>query len=153
MGDPCSVTNAVVFVKKYQADAEKLAKQIDVPAENILGLAAHESEYGKGRFAVEGNNFFSLHAPAPMQIGEIAAKGNLRLKVAKFSSFFQCGQSFLARFGSGLRGKKDPKEFSAALVAIHFNTGNAKTGGRDGYAKLVEDTIIIVKKRALCKTE
>lgn len=127
-----------------------LARQIGVPTENILGLAAHESEYGKGRFALEGNNFFSMHAPAPLQTGTLTAKGNPNLKVATYSSFYQCGQSFLMRFGTGLRGKISPKEFGEALVAIHYNSGDSKTGGRTGYARLVEDAINMVKRRLQC---
>jgi hypothetical protein len=139
-----------MFTSKYRHFAEILAKQIDVPSENILGLAAHESQYGQGRFATEGNNFFSMHSPAPLQTGTITALGAPKMKVATFNSFLQSGQSFLARFGEAVRGKKDPGEFSKALVASHFNTGNAKTGGRPGYAKLVEDAIGMVKARMQC---
>ena len=152
MGNPCNAGSAVMFVVKHRIAAETLAWQIDVPIENILGLAAHESQYGKGRFATEGNIFFSMHAPAPLQTGTTTALGDPKMKVAAFASFLQSGQSFLARFGSAVRGKKNPGEFSRALVTSHFNTGDAKTGGRFGYAKLVEDAIGMVKARMQCGT-
>ncbi|MDI5829785.1 hypothetical protein MJN51_39885, partial [Salmonella enterica subsp. enterica serovar Kentucky] len=42
-----------------------------VPVENILGLAAAESQYGTGRIAREYNNYFSLQAPASFQSGRV----------------------------------------------------------------------------------
>lgn len=61
MFNACNASDAVIFVSKYRIHSEMLARQIEVPTENILGLAAHESQYGLGRFAAEGNNFF-FHA-------------------------------------------------------------------------------------------
>jgi len=153
MHNPCSVMAAVAFVHKYQKDAELLAKQLDIPTENILGLAAHESQYGAGRIARECNNFFSMHAPAPLQMGEESAKGNTRIKVAKFSSFYQSGQSFIIKFGHGVKGKKDSDVFSKALITMHYNSGSAANGGRDGYAKLVKDAIAMVKARMSCPAQ
>lgn len=114
----CNLVVVVEFVKKFKTDAALIALALDVPVENILGLAAEESEYGKGRIAKEYNNYFSMHAPAPLQIGEQAAKGSTTVKVAVYSSFLQCGQSFAARFGSAVRGKKKPKEFVQARDTI-----------------------------------
>ena len=91
-----------------------------------------------------------MHAPAPLRTRSLAATGNTNLKVATYESFLQSGQSFLRRFGAGLRAKIEARDFSQALIAIHFNSGSAKTGGRDGYAKLVEDAINMVKRRLQC---
>jgi len=150
MRNPCDAHEATLFVLKYGGDAAALARLALVPAENILGLAAHESLYGGGRIAQEDNNYFSMHAPAPLQIGEDAARGNPKLKVAKFASFYQCGQSFLARFGSAVRGKTDPLDFANALVLHGFNSGKAANGGRDNYAKLIAETIKMVRLRMKC---
>jgi len=146
----CNNVSAVTFVSKHKAACQPIADQLDVPVENILGLAAQESQYGSGRIARELNNYFSLHAPAPLQIGEEAPMGNARIKVAKFASFQQCAQSFANRYGSAVRGKKEPLEFALALVKIGFNTGNAATGGRNGFAHYLADIIATVKGRLAC---
>ena len=52
----CNNTNAVTFVSKYKAACQPIADQLDLPVENILGLAAQESQYGAGRIARELNN-------------------------------------------------------------------------------------------------
>lgn len=149
--NPRNILPAVAFVQQFRADAARLALLVDVPVENILGLAAHESQYGQGRIAIDNNNYFSMHAPAPLQIGTDTARGNPNIKVAKYASFYQSGQSFLVRFGDGVRGKKDLAEFAAALVKHGYNTGNAATGGRNGYAKLMVGAIAMVKVRMACK--
>lgn len=147
----CNVVNAVKFVQQYQHDCSVVAKQLNVPTENILGLAAHESQYGQGRIAMEDNNYFSMHAPAPLQVGEDTAKGNAKVKVAKYSSFLQSAQSFAARYGSTVSGKTAPMELAQALVKAHFNTSDPKTGGAANYAKKVADAIHMVTLRLECK--
>ena len=148
----CNTTHAVAFVHKYKVDCEKVISEykLDVPVENILGLAASESEYGKGRIAGELNNYFSMRAPAPFQTGQESAQGDPRVIVAKFGSFYQGAQSFSRRFGDAVRGKKDPREFAQALMAKGYNTGNAKTGGRDGFVNYLIGIINAVKGRLSC---
>lgn len=147
----CSIQYAVQFVQKHRADSAYLAQLIQVPTENILGLAAHESQHGQGRIAVDDNNYFSMHAPAPFQIGDDVAKGNIHLKVVKYSSYLQSGQSFIARYGAAVKGKSEPTDFSQALIAAHFNSGNPKTGGTTDYAKKIVDSIHMVKLRMGCQ--
>ena len=151
MLNPCNSHLAVSFVAKYVEKAAKVAEKLDIPTENILGLAAHECEHGKGRFADKGNNFFSMHAPAPHQIGTITAKGDPKVKMAVYANFEMAAQSFVDRFGNGVRGKKDAGEFSRALVTIGFNSGKSSNGGRDGYAKFVEDAIRMVRLIMECR--
>ncbi|WP_248768787.1 glucosaminidase domain-containing protein [Pseudomonas sp. MWU12-2345] len=146
----CNNIAAVTFVSKHKAVCQPIADQLDLPVENILGLAAQESQYGSGRIARQLNNYFSLHAPAPLQIGSQAPMGNSKIQVAQFSSFQQCAQSFATRYGSAVRGKKDPMEFAQTLVKIGFNTGRAATGGRDGFAKYLAQIITTVKGRLAC---
>lgn len=150
MGSLCNNVSAVSFVMKYKGDCQPIADQLDVPVENTLGLAAQESQYGTGRIARELNNYFSMHAPAPFQVGAEAPLGNSRIKVAKFASFRQCVESFALRYGSAVKGKKDPLAFSQALVAIGFNTGNAANGGRAGFANYLAGIITMVKGRLSC---
>lgn len=146
----CNVRYAVAFVNKHRAEAEKIANALNVPVENILGLAALESWYGKGPIASDYNNYFSMHAPAPMQIGSEHPHHNPNIKVAKFISFYQSGQSFTARFGNAVRGKSDPVVFAQTLVSIGYNSGNPATGGTAGYAKKLVDIIRVVKIRMEC---
>jgi len=45
----CNNIAAVTFVSKHKAVCQPIADQLDLPVENILGLAAQESQYGSGR--------------------------------------------------------------------------------------------------------
>ena len=86
----CNNQEAVDFVMTYKSDCMVIAKALKLPPEYVLGLAALESQYGKGRIAREYNNFFSMHAPAPHQTGAIAPLGNAKIKVAIYPSFREC---------------------------------------------------------------
>ncbi|WP_426186829.1 glucosaminidase domain-containing protein [Pseudomonas sp. NFXW11] len=146
----CNNISAVTFVSKYKAVCQPIADQLNLPVENLLGLAAQESQYGTGRIARELNNYFSMHAPAPLQSGSESAQGNPKVKVARFDSFQKCAQSFAQSFGSAVRGKRDPMEFAQALVRSGYNSGDAATGGRNGFAKYLADIIIAVRGRMAC---
>ncbi len=62
---------------------EIIAKELDVPVENILGLAAAESQYGTGRIAVEYNTTFP---PCP---GIISVRsGSSKAIVTKLAAIF-----------------------------------------------------------------
>lgn len=102
------------FVDAHLADAQEGADQLAVPVENILGLSALESGWGRDRFAVEGNNFFGIHYPAPFATGYIVAR-KTPVKVATFASYADSLRSFVVTAGSIIRGKADPEEFAAAL--------------------------------------
>ena len=146
----CHASQALTFIDKHRDDAEKLAREVNVPVENILGLAAEESLYGTGRIAKTYNNFFSMHAPAPFQTGEAPALGNNKVKVAIFLSFYQSGQSFLQKFGPKIKSISDPLMFGQALVNAGYNSGDASTGGRPGFARYLADIIWMVKQRMAC---
>jgi len=62
------------FVDAHLADTQKVADQLGIPVENILGVAALESYWGKYHFASEGNNYFGIHYPAPYAAGYVQAK-------------------------------------------------------------------------------
>jgi hypothetical protein len=131
-------------------DAAVIARQLRVPVENILGLAAEETQYGQGRIAKEHNNYFSMHAPAPLQVGDALVQGSTKVKVAVYLSFLQSGQSFVARFGSAVMGQEDPKAFALALMRAGYNSGDPKTGGRAGFVQYLTDIIGAVKARMAC---
>jgi flagellum-specific peptidoglycan hydrolase FlgJ len=86
-----------------------------LPTANILGLSALESGWGKGRFAKEGNNFFSLHYPASLAIGSLPAKGDKNVLVAKFASYADSAESFRLDYGSIVQNISDPAGFARAL--------------------------------------
>lgn len=83
----CNNVGAVRFVREHMKVCEIIAKELDVPVENILGLAAAESQYGTGRIAVEYNNYFSLRAPASFQSGRVHPKDSNKTWVAIFLRF------------------------------------------------------------------
>jgi flagellum-specific peptidoglycan hydrolase FlgJ len=146
----CNAKNAVAFAVTYKPHADPLAQKLQVPVENLLGLAAEESLWGQGDIARKYNNYFSMHAPARYQTGEVAAKRDPKVKVAMFRSFNDCGASFIDRFGQAVQGKSDPTEFAEALVAVHYNTGDSKTGGRDDFVSYLAHIIEMTRRRMNC---
>ena len=60
------------FVDAHLADTQKAADQFGVPVENILGVAALESNWGNSRIAVQGNNFFGIDYPARYAVWALA---------------------------------------------------------------------------------
>ncbi len=146
----CNNTSAVAFVKQHLGDCKPVAEHLKVPVENILGLAAQESQYGTGRIARELNNYFSLHAPSPLQTGEEAAQKDPKVKVSKFASFAASAKSFEMRYGNAVKGKTKPLDFANALVKAGFNSGNADSGGRTGFAQYLAGIIGMVKTRMAC---
>lgn len=153
MKNPCNAVDAIMFIHKFRADCEPIARELNVPVENILGLAAQESEYGRGRIASEYNNYFSMHSPAPLQVRAESAKNNPKVKVAVFNSFAGSARSFAFRYGSFVKGISDPKKFGEALVRAGFNPGTAEKGGRDGFANYVAEIIGQVKTRMGCTSK
>ncbi|AZI92514.1 hypothetical protein BRQ80_22180 [Salmonella enterica] len=146
----CNNVGAVRFVQEHMKVCEIIAKELDVPVENILGLAAAESQYGTGRIAREYNNYFSLQAPASFQSGRVHPKDSNKTWVAIFSSFSVCARSFAVKYGDAVRGKKDALAFSEALVVAGFNSGSHITGGTDNYARITAGIIIMVGRRIAC---
>lgn len=151
MRNACNNQAAVAFVNEHKSDCMVIADMLKVPVENILGLAAHESQYGTGRIARSYNNYFSMHAPAPLQSGEIAPLGDPKKRVAIFPSFLISGRSFATRFGPFVTGLSDPDAFAKALVKHHYNPGSNAKGGVDHYDKLLVGVIAKVKERMSCK--
>jgi hypothetical protein len=110
------MSKKLVFVKAHLNDAKLIASSADILPEEVLGLSGLESGWGDGRFAVEGNNYFSLHAPAPYETGTIPAKGNSKVLVAKFASYLDSGKAFInSKKGHLVRGIKDPVTFATIL--------------------------------------
>ena len=136
------------FIRAHQADAEKIAKKLEVSVEWILGLSGTESGYGTSNIARKAKNFFGLTAGASGNIGYFTTDQNV--KVAKFKDFISSGLSFVTHFGKLVQGKKTPGDFVNALVP-KFNTADPKTNGNPQFRK---DTLLGIKaiaNRIMCE--
>lgn len=152
VADPlCNNQDAVKFVHGFQSEATDMAKQVSVPVEFILGLAAEETQYGTGSIAIECNNYFSLHAPAPGQSGARPAKGDPKVLVAKFDSVHDSGASFIKKYGDSIKGASDANDFAKRLIKARFNSGSGADGGRADFVTYLVGIIRAVKVRMDCK--
>ncbi len=102
------------FVDAHLAAAQKAADRLGVPVENVLGLAALEAQWGHSRFAVEGNNFFNLHAGSSYATGSIKARQSNN-RVATFDSPEDSFHSFSTDMAGIVKSKQRPEDFAAAL--------------------------------------
>jgi hypothetical protein len=102
------------FVDAHLADTQTAAAQLGVPVENILGLAALESNWGKHRFAAEGNNYFGINYPAPYAIGYIPSNDG-KTKFSRFASYADSIKSFIAISGPVVQGIRNPETFASRL--------------------------------------
>jgi hypothetical protein len=125
--DPIDATVAKKqeFVATYQLALGRAAKQLNVPVENLLGIAALESNWGKSRFASKGFNIFGMQYPAPFAVGYIQAsrssKDGIFARLAKYKNVDDCVSSFVQHFGPLIRGTKDPIQFMTKLQdRAHF---------------------------------
>ena len=125
------------FVDAHLADAQKAADQLGIPVENILALSALESKWGNSRFAIQGNNYFGIHYPAPHAVGYMQA---LRgpIKVATFASYADSLKSFIATSGSIAKDKSDPEAFAAALQ----NSGKLESTQRLGQGSQLTSEVL-----------
>ncbi|MCL2162129.1 MAG: hypothetical protein FWH56_09660 [Betaproteobacteria bacterium] len=151
----CNVAQAVEFVHRFRADCQRVIDEdkLDIPLENFLGLSAKECGYGQSPIIKRGlNNYFSMHSPAPLEIGRSQALGNPKVFLAHYTSFYHCAKSFSMRWGNTVRGKKDPSAFANALVCSRgcYNSGNDATGGNSNFIKDLLDVIRAVKVRLSC---
>lgn len=129
------------FTDDHLADAQYWADKLHVPVENILGLSALESGWGKGRFAIQGNNFINLYAPAPYQTGSMPALESTS-RLATFASYGDCLKSLAERYGHLIDGISDPAEFAATLQNAKLFGIDPDTGAKvPGFVSGVTQTI------------
>lgn len=149
---PAGPANVYDFIHTHQDSANALAKTSGVSADYLLGLSGWESQWGANRFAMLGNNFFSLHggAKAPFATGSMLATRPPYASLSMFPSYFASGQSFLAQYGTGLSQASDPTAFAQQLIKNHFNSGNAKTGGNPNFVANTVTGINMVIRRKGC---
>jgi hypothetical protein len=116
------------FADNYLAATEKAAQELNVPVQNILGLAAYESTWGTSKIAQNTNNFFGLHYSDQFDEYEpcITDKG---AEVSQFDDYAQSLQAFVDRKGDIVRNISDPVAFATALqndgkFGINTDTGS-----------------------------
>ncbi len=152
----CNVAYAVDFVKAHVADAAEVAARLRVPTQNVLGLSAAESGWGRDwnvtRTADNGQpamNFFSLqgNAKSPFANGSVLSGKGTRLSA--FPSYKAATQSFEAQFGGLVTGKVAPIDFAKALVS-RFNSGKAPLGNPRFIPDLV-NAIGMTQRRMGCQ--
>lgn len=148
----CNNVNAVNFVKSHVADAAMVAKLLHVPTENVLGLSAHESQWGVGRFATQENAFFSEEGgPQPaLSNGVMHPTGNPKVNVWGFPSYLASAQGFAARYGNNVNGATDPAQFAGNLQKVGFNSGTKAGNGTPGWSSQVVRDIANTKTRMNC---
>jgi len=151
--DPaCKNKEAVAFVHEHQADAAAIAKQLNTKTEFVLGLSARETGYGQGRFATEGNNFFSLQTRVanegdtpttllPFSTGWLQAQDDPLVFVAKYESYLDSAKSFASIHGDVVKGIEDAGQFLGALKNAGFNNNPDFTN---------TNVIDMVKRRMEC---
>ena len=122
------------WVDDHYDDAKKVADRLGISPEQILGVAALESQWGTSRIARGANNYFGMHAQVAGQSGEIKALGGAR--IARFRSFSDSAQAFANRYGGMIAGVRDPVAFARILQDKgRFGVGNS------GYVKDVANTV------------
>lgn len=136
------------FIRAHRAEAAAIAKQLDIPVEDILGLSGLESTFGTSRIAQEDNDYFGLHAPdrgmLPGQTGTDTARGNSSVKIPIFPDpgYATSGAAFQKTKGPLVRGVADPATYATIL---HSKKGGFGVG-RPGY---VADLTGVIKNFAL----
>lgn len=154
--DPCANHKVVDFINMHRADAQALADRLGVPIENILGLSANESGYGKSGLATNANNFFGLTKGFPGSIGSYRANHRLWSKFPPDAGFNASALAFERVFGDAVRGITDETKFLEALVRKGFDTedGGFVSGTRavmDGVARRLDCKETLHACGARCK--
>lgn len=151
----CNNVNAVNFVKSNEADAASVANQLHVPTENVLGLSAHESQWGTGPFISRnglGNAFFSEEGgPQPaLSNGVMHPTGNPAVNVWSFPSYLASAQAFAARYGKYVMNVTNPSQFAGNLQKMGYNSGTTAGNGTPGWSQQVVRDIANTAARMNC---
>jgi RHS repeat-associated protein len=148
----CNNSNAVNFVKSHAADAASVASQLGVPTKDVLGLSAHESTWGTGRFALQENAFFSEEGGAQplLSNGVMHPTENASTNVWGFPSYLASAQAFAARYGKYVKGVADPSQFAGNLQNMGYNSGTKAGNGTPGWSKQVVRDIANTATRMNC---
>jgi len=128
------------WVDAHYEDAKAVADKYGVTPEEILGIAALESDWGNSRFAKKGN-YFGLHAPVQGQTGSVKIENGPGY-AATFNNFRESAEAFMRTKGRLVVGVKDPTEFARILQDKGKFGINIETGKNvPGYVESVAGTI------------
>ena len=114
------------YAKDHLTDAEWGAKKMNSTVENVLGLGALESGWGRSRFAKDGRNLFNLYSHAPGAVGSLKAADSDAL-VAKFPSYKVGMASFVQLAGHYVKNIHDPLMFCVEAQNSNVFGINPKT--------------------------
>jgi len=141
------------WILAYRNDAQQASVDLRTSVQNILALAAVESDFGRNRWAREANNFYALSTrrdqKLPYQIGFVVALGDPKIGMAKYEDFFHCTKSFAETKGQLIKGHVDPHRF-ATILHTQGNMGNGPEGPIMGYVAEVMRVIRELELRLDC---
>jgi hypothetical protein len=152
--DPCERKNEenrryLDWILAHREDAMEIAATLKTTVQNILGFTALESDFGRNRFVMEGNNFFALSTtrqnPLPGQIGLMIAMGDPNVGMAKFEDFLTCGKAFVQTKGQLILNVTDPARFATTLQ----NRGKFGQGPQGPLTAYVKDLTNVIHELAI----
>jgi hypothetical protein len=107
------------WIMKYRHDTVDVAADLRTTIQNILGLAAFESDFGRSRFATHGNNLFGLSTskdkPLPGQIGIMLNQANPDQGMSMFPDYLTSANAFAQTKGQLIKGETEPAKFASIL--------------------------------------
>ena len=143
---------AKTYREKCLEDRAKLAdillKKIHIlPKSMVIAQAILESDWGRSRFAVEGNNLFGIHCKTAKCSG-IPARNNPKVRVERFSTHLDSVRRYYhivnsSKFFSDLREKRfeliyNTQVIKGSVLANYLDRYSAK--GKE-YNKLIQRII------------
>jgi hypothetical protein len=155
---PCSRKNDenrryLDWIVRHRNDVLEAADILQTTVQNILGLAAVESDFGQNRFATDGNNFFALSTtrqnPLPGQIGLMIAQGDPNIGMARFEDFQAPSKAFALTSGQMVKGEIDPARF-ATILQSRGKFGTGPRGPVPGYLNQLTEVIHELAIRLNC---
>ena len=114
---------------------DELKEKVNVfPTSLILAQAILESAWGTSRFAVKGNNFFGQHCFS--KGCGISARGDNKVRVAKFPTVFDSVKSYYKNLNSGNSYKKLRQLRAEEIELIKTMDSIELTAGLSDYSEL-----------------
>ena len=154
--NPCDTTNpanakVINFIDAHLTDATSLATQLNVPVQDILGIAAEESDYGQDYKVPLTNNYFGNHPPAsqgatwPGQVSTYqTSKDGLLATFTAATGFYDSGEVLV----NALLGVSGVTSGLAGFVAAANSHGWGT--GQSNFATLATGTINSIASRLDC---
>ena len=156
--DPCERSNEenrfyLDWIMTYRNDCRVIADFLRTSVQNILALAAIESDFGHNRWARDGNNYFSLSTPRdktlPYQIGLQVGMSDPKTGMAKYEDFFHSAKSFAETKGQLVKGHMEPDRF-ATILHTRANMGQSPEGPIDDYVQKLTTIVRSLELRLNC---